>query len=146
MTMRSASITEIMNKKQPDGIDKLGKPYRVLLVDDSSTIRKLAAQMLRSEAFEVCGEAANGEEAVAMYQELKPDAVTMDVNMPVVDGVESLRRLLTYDTDARVVMVTSEGHRDLVIEAIKQGARGYVVKPFQKANLCSKVKKAIEGE
>ncbi len=145
MKMRGDMITEIINVKEPKGKNKDGESYRVLVVDDSSTVRRLGAQMLRSEMFEICGEAADGYEAVQMYKELKPDVVTMDVNMPVMTGIESLREILAHDPKARVVMVTSEGHRDMVIEAMKIGAKGYVVKPFKKDPFCEQLKLAIDS-
>ena len=145
MKMRGDMITEIINVKEPKGKNKDGEPYRVLMVDDSSTVRRLGAQMLRTEMFEICGEAADGYEAFQMYKELKPDVVTMDVNMPVMTGIESLRQILAHDPKARVVMVTSEGHRDMVIEAMKIGAKGYVVKPFKKDPFCEQLKLAIDS-
>ncbi len=145
MKMRGDQITELINVKTPMGQNRGGESYRILMVDDSSTVRRLGAQMLRSELFELCGEAADGFQAVPMYKELKPDAVTMDVNMPVMTGIESLREILAHDSDARIVMATSEGHRDMVIDALKIGAKGYVVKPFKKDPFCGALKKAIEG-
>ncbi len=145
MKMRGDMITEIINVKEPKGKNNDGESYRVLMVDDSSVVRRLGAQMLRSEMFEICGEAADGYEAVQMYKELKPDVVTMDVNMPVMTGIESLRQILAHDPKARVVMVTSEGHRDMVIEAMKIGAKGYVVKPFKKDPFCEQLKLAIDS-
>lgn len=145
MKMRGDMITEIINVKEPKGKNKDGESYRVLMVDDSSVVRRLGAQMLRSEMFEICGEAADGYEAFQMYKELKPDVVTMDVNMPVMTGIESLRQILAHDPKARVVMVTSEGHRDMVIEAMKIGAKGYVVKPFKKDPFCEQLKLAIDS-
>lgn len=145
MKMRGDGITEMINVKEPRGKKKDGSAYRVLMVDDSSTVRKLGSQMLRSEMFEICGEAADGYQAVQMYKELKPDVVTMDVNMPVMNGLESLRQILAHDKDAKVVMVTSEGHRDMVVEAVQLGAKGYVVKPFKKDPFCEQLKLAIDS-
>ena len=145
MKMRGDKLTEIINVKEPRGKNKNGESYRVLMVDDSSTVRKLGAQMLRSEMFEICGEAADGYQAFQAYKELKPDVVTMDVNMPVMNGIEALRQILAYDKNAKVVMVTSEGHRDMVMEAVKLGAKGYVVKPFRKDPFCEQLKLAIDS-
>ncbi len=145
MKMRGDKLTEIINVKEPRGKNKVGVSYRVLMVDDSSTVRKLGAQMLRSEMFEICGEASDGYQAFQVYKELKPDVVTMDVNMPVMNGIEALRQILAYDKNAKVVMVTSEGHRDMVMEAVKLGAKGYVVKPFRKDPFCEQLKLAIDS-
>lgn len=121
------------------------KPYRVLVADDSTTMRKIVGQHLKSEAFEICGEAANGQEALELYKELSPDAVTLDINMPVMNGVDALKKILEYDKNARIVMLTSEGQRETVIDAIKMGARGYIVKPPNKTIVCEKVLYAIDG-
>ena len=145
MKMRGDNLTEIINAKEPRGTNKVGEPYRVLMVDDSSVVRRLGAQMLRSEMFEICGEAEDGYQAFQMYKELLPDVVTMDVNMPVMTGIESLRQILAHDPNAKIVMVTSEGHRDMVMEAVKLGAKGYVVKPFRKDAFCEQLKLAIES-
>jgi len=95
--------------------------------------------------YEICGEAANGQEALDLYKELSPDAVTLDINMPVMDGIDALKAILDFDKNARIIMLTSEGQRDTVIDAIKMGARGYIVKPPNKTIVCEKVKYAIEG-
>jgi two-component system chemotaxis response regulator CheY len=137
------SLADEMIRRDPRGKDKYGRGYRVLIVDDSMTMRRIVSQHLKSEAFEICGEAANGEDALKMYQQLKPDAVTMDVNMPVLSGIETLKRLLKQDPGAKVVMLTSEGHKDVVCEAINLGAKGYVVKPPSKDVVCQKVRDAL---
>ena len=144
MKLREDIMTAINNKK-PEGVNHMEKPYRVLVADDSTTMRKIVGQHLKSEMYEVCGEAANGQEAVELYKELSPDAVTLDINMPVMDGVDALKQILEYDKNARIVMVTSEGQRETVIDAIKVGARGYIVKPPNKAIVCEKVRYAIDG-
>ena len=143
MKVRNESLTELVNAKKPRGQNNGGQSYRVLMVDDSSTVRRLGAQMLRAELFEVCGEAENGLRAVEMYKELVPDVVTMDVNMPVMNGIEALRQILSFDPKAKVVMLTSEGHRDMILEAVKLGAKGYVVKPFRKDPFCEQLMRAL---
>lgn len=144
MKLRDDIMTAI-NSKKPEGISTMEKPYRILVADDSTTMREIVGQHLKSEMYEICGEAANGQEAVELYKELDPDAVTMDINMPVMDGVDALKQILAYDKNARIVMLTSEGQRKTVIDAIKVGARGYIVKPPNKTIVCEKVKYAING-
>ena len=134
-----------IDDKKPGGLKQMEKPYRVLVADDSTTMRKIVGQHLKSEAFEICGEAANGQEALELYKELSPDAVTLDINMPVMNGVDALKKILEYDKNARIVMLTSEGQRETVIDAIKMGARGYIVKPPNKTIVCEKVLYAIDG-
>lgn len=138
-------IMSVMNAKQPSGVRAGDVRYRVLVADDSTTMRKIVSQHLKSEMYEVCGEASNGQEALDLYKELEPDAVTLDINMPVMDGLAALKAILEYDKNARIVMLTSEGQREMVVGAIKVGARGYIVKPPNKAVVCEKVRQAIDG-
>ena len=138
-------LMTVINSKKPEGMRSSESAFRILVADDSTTMRKIVGQHLKSEMYEICGEAANGQEAVELFKELSPDAVTLDINMPIMDGIAALKEILAYDKDARIVMVTSEGQRESVIDAIKMGARGYIVKPPNKAIVCEKVKFAING-
>ena len=117
----------------------------MLVVDDSATMRKIVGQQLRSEAYEICAEASDGAEALERYKELEPDVVTLDINMPNVSGLEALKGILSWDKQAKIVMLTSEGQRDTVLQAVSRGAKGYVVKPPNKAKLCAAVKNALAG-
>ncbi|MDD3023189.1 MAG: response regulator [Syntrophomonadaceae bacterium] len=108
---------------------------RVLIVDDAMFMRKTVRKMLEDNGFEVAGEACNGLEAVKMYQELKPDLVTMDITMPEVDGIASLKMIRKLDPQARVVMMSAMGQASLVTEAIVNGARTFIVKPFQEQHV-----------
>jgi two-component system chemotaxis response regulator CheY len=139
------NIMESLNKKRPEGLNKLDQSYKVLVVDDSSTMRRIIIQQLKSEAYEICGEASNGEEALQLYKEKDPDIVTLDINMPIMDGIEALKRILEYNKNARIVMLTSEGQKETVIDAISLGAKGYIVKPPNKVKVCESVKKALDG-
>ena len=112
------NIMESLNKKRPEGLNKLDQSYKVLVVDDSSTMRRIIIQQLKSEAYEICGEASNGEEALQLYKEKDPDIVTLDINMPIMDGVEALKRILEYNKNARIVMLRSEGHKENVVDEI----------------------------
>ena len=135
----------LMERQAPEGLKSPNQPYRVLVVDDSTTMRKIIAQQLRAQAYEVCGEAEDGLQAIALYKELDPDVVTLDINMPVADGHVALREILAYDRDAKVVMLTSEGQKSTVAEAVSAGASGFVVKPPNKTLLCEKVKQALRA-
>lgn len=144
MKMRD-DIASATNKKPAEGLRPSGTPYRILVADDSTTMRKIVGQHLKSEAYEICGEAANGQDAIELYKELEPDAVTLDINMPIASGIEALKAILAFDKDARIVMLTSEGQKATVIDALKIGARGYIVKPPNKAIVCEKIRQAIKG-
>ena len=104
---------------------------RVLIVDDSSFMRRLIKNIITKNGYEVVGEAANGVEGVAKYTELKPDIVTMDVIMDEMNGLDALKRILENDPNATVVMVSSMGQDIIVKDAIRIGAKGYILKPYE---------------
>jgi two-component system chemotaxis response regulator CheY len=107
---------------------------RVLVVDDSAFMRNLLKQVLAGE-HEVVGEAENGVEAVELYRELQPDVVTMDIVMPIRDGIEATAEIKSFDPSAVVVMCTSVGQEEKMRAAVQAGADGYITKPFQKPNV-----------
>lgn len=115
---------------------------KVLLVDDAAFMRMRCARLLQEEGHEVL-EAANGREAVEVYQAHRPDAVLMDITMPEMDGLEALRAIRAIDPQARVAMLTAMGQQAIVIEAIKCGARDFVVKPFERERVLAAVAKLI---
>jgi two-component system chemotaxis response regulator CheY len=132
-------------RKLPEGINEIGEPYKVLIVDDSSTMRQIIKRALMSEMYSICGEASDGSQAVEMFKNLDPDIVTLDINMPHKDGLQALKEIRQYDKNAKVVMLTSESDRSSVIEAIAFGATGYIAKPPDRATLCNKVKQALNS-
>jgi len=142
-----SNVTNVMatiNKRDPIGVNaKSGEAYKVLIVDDSTVMRKIIAQILRSEAFDIVAEASNGEEGVQLYAQHKPDIVTMDVNMPVMNGLAALKKILETDPNARVVMLTSESEQKMVLEAVQSGAKNYVVKPPDRGILLDKIKASL---
>lgn len=104
---------------------------KILVVDDAKVIRMIIRQVLTRNGFEIIGEAGNGREALEKYKELRPDAVTMDIVMPEVDGIQGLKEILAFDKQAKVVMISAIDQKDALLEAIRQGAVDYVVKPFE---------------
>lgn len=133
-----------INRKEPFGRKKDGTHYRVLVVDDSSVMRKMLVQILKSDDYEIVAEAADGAEAVEKYMSLKPDVVTMDFNMPNMDGIKALADIQKFDSQARVIMLTSEGQKEKVLEAITSGARDHVVNPPERATFLDKVKACLQ--
>ena len=105
-------------------------------------------QHLKSEAYEVCGEATNGLEAFDLYKELSPDVVTLDVNMPIMDGLTLVKRIREDPVYAEVpiIMISTEGAQKEVLEALKAGVNDYIVKPFTPAILVEKLKAVIDGQ
>jgi two-component system chemotaxis response regulator CheY len=109
---------------------------KILVVDDASFMRTVLKDIIKSNglATEVL-EAGDGVEGVKAYKTSKPNLVTMDVNMPRADGIQALRAIMKIDPTAKVVMVTSFEQKQIVQDAMKLGARDYIVKPFDKTTV-----------
>ena len=116
---------------------------RILVVDDAAFMRKMVKDALAAAGHEVVGEAGNGVEAVARYQELKPDLMTLDITMPEKDGLAALADIMGGDPSARVVMCSALGQETKVVQALKLGAKDFVVKPFQADRVVEAVGKAL---
>ncbi len=115
---------------------------RILITDDALFMRVTLKNILMQNGYEVVGEAANGAESVAMYAQLRPDVVTMDITMPEMDGLTALKAIRAADPDARVVMCTAMGQKSMVVEAIQAGAKDFIVKPFQPDRVVEALTKA----
>ncbi len=115
---------------------------KILVVDDAEFLRVRITKMLTGNGHEVM-EADNGAKAVAKYRENRPDAVLMDVTMPEMDGLAALKEIRSGDPNARVVMLTALGQESVVLEAIKSGARDFVVKPFEPDRVLAAMKRAL---
>ncbi len=118
---------------------------KILVVDDAKVIRMVIKQILTRHGFQIAGEAGNGREALEKYKELKPDAVTMDIIMPEVDGIQGLKEILAFDKQAKVIMISAIDQRDSLTDAIRNGATDYVVKPFEDDRMVTALKN-IFGE
>jgi len=114
---------------------------RVLVVDDAAFMRMMLKDILTKNGYEVVGEAANGNEAVEKYRELKPDVVTMDITMPEKDGIAAVREIMALDSNARIIMCSAMGQQAMVMEAIQAGARDFIVKPFQQERVIQALQK-----
>jgi two-component system chemotaxis response regulator CheY len=115
----------------------------VLIVDDLAFIKIVLRDILEKSGFRVVGEASNGEEAITMYQDKRPDAVLMDITMPGMDGLTALKRIREIDPGARVIICSALGQQRLIVQAIQLGARDFIVKPFQPQRVISSLKKAL---
>jgi two-component system chemotaxis response regulator CheY len=116
---------------------------RVLVVDDAAFMRKMLGDALSKGGHEVVGEAGNGVEAVDRFLSLKPDVTTLDITMPERDGIAALKEILSLDPAARIVMCSALGQESKVLEAIKAGAKDFVVKPFQPERVVDAIGKAL---
>lgn len=114
---------------------------KILIVDDSRTSRKMLRNILESNGHEIIDEAVNGQEGVQKFQALKPDVVTLDITMPVVDGVEALNMIKALDPESKVVMVTAAGQKNKMIECIKAGANEFLTKPFEQQEIVDVINK-----
>ena len=109
----------------------------VVVVDDSKLSRKILRNILEEAGYAVIAEATDGEEGIAAYLQFKPDVVTMDITMPNMNGMESLKEILAMDKKAQVVMISAAGQQKKIIEAIKLGAKRFIAKPFEKDDVIS---------
>ena len=116
---------------------------RVLVVDDAAFMRKMITDALTKGGQEGVGEAGNGSEAVDRFQSLKPELTTLDITMPEKDGLAALAEIMAIDPNAKVVMCSALGQEGKVLEAVKLGARDFVVKPFQADRVLEAVGKAL---
>ncbi|WP_291632448.1 response regulator [Clostridium sp.] len=116
---------------------------RVLIVDDAAFMRMMIKDILEKNGFEVVGEANNGIKAVELYKAEKPDVVTMDITMPDMDGIEAVKVIKAFDPAAKIIMCSAMGQQSMVMDAIRAGARDFIVKPFQADRVLEAIKKVV---
>lgn len=104
---------------------------KILLVDDAAFMRMMLKDTLKKNGYTDVYEAVDGLDAVSKYDEISPDLVIMDITMPNMDGLEALKAITTKHPDARIVMCSAMGQEAMVVEAIKLGAKDFIVKPFK---------------
>ncbi len=102
----------------------------VLVVDDSIIVRRNLKVILSQAGHRVVAEASNGKEAYGEYERHRPDIITMDITMPVMNGIESVKKIISAFPDARVVMISALDQRNMVFEALENGAKHYIIKPI----------------
>ena len=131
-----------INERPPEGLRDDGTPYKILVVDDSIFVTKQLGQILTSEGYEVVAIAGDGLEGVEKYKALGSagvDLVTMDITMPKMDGLEALEKIVAYDKNAKVVMISALGKEDLVKQALLLGAKNYIVKPLDRKKVLERI-------
>ena len=116
---------------------------KVLIVDDAAFMRMMIKDILEKNGFEVVGEASNGLVAVDLYKKEKPDVVTMDITMPDMDGIEAVKAIKEFDPAAKVIMCSAMGQQSMVMDAIKAGAKDFIVKPFQADRVLEAINKVL---
>jgi two-component system chemotaxis response regulator CheY len=144
--MKTKADFPSINEREPQGKREDGSPYKVLVIDDSMFVTKQISQILTSEGFEVVGTAGDGEEGVEKYKEVYPnvDIVTMDITMPKLDGVTALQKILEFDKEARVVMISALGKQDLVKKSLMLGAKNYIVKPLDRSKVLERILQSLQ--
>lgn len=116
---------------------------RVLVVDDAAFMRMMIKDILSKNGYEIVGEAENGAKAIERYVELKPDLTTMDITMPEKDGISAVKEIKQMDPNAKIIMCSAMGQQAMVIDAIRSGARDFIVKPFQPDRVLEAVRKVV---
>lgn len=136
-----------INARRPDGLRPDGSAYKILIVDDSMFVKKQLTQILGSEGYEIVDTASHGAEAVEKYKEHHPDIdlVTMDITMPGMDGVTALEKIIEFDKDALIVMISALGKQDLVKKSFMLGAKNYIIKPLDRKKVLERLKSTLEA-
>lgn len=119
---------------------------KALIVDDAAFMRLALKAMLERNGFEIVGEAENGDMGVKKYKELKPDIVTMDITMPVMNGLEALKEIKAFDPEAKVVMFSAMGQESYIREAVMLGAKSFIVKPLKEEHVVKVLTKVLGAQ
>jgi two-component system chemotaxis response regulator CheY len=119
---------------------------RLLVVDDAMLMRKMIRDLATEAGWDVVGEARDGQEAIELYESLRPDLVTMDLVMPRVTGIEALRAIRSHDPGARVIVVTALDQKQMLMESIHHGAVDFIVKPFDRSRFLEMMRKLAAQE
>lgn len=106
-----------------------------LVVDDAIFMRTVLKKILTEAEFNVVGEAGNGIQAIEMAKQLQPDIMTLDITMPEMDGIEAIEKILEVSPNTKIIMCSAMGQHSKVVEAIKKGAKDFIIKPFEKTRV-----------
>lgn len=116
---------------------------KILICDDTMFMRKILKELLVNNGYEVVGEAENGKVAVEKYDMLKPDLILMDITMPEMDGITALNKIMEKDSNAKVIICSAMGQENMVISAIRGGAKDFIVKPFENERVTQAIANVI---
>jgi two-component system chemotaxis response regulator CheY len=120
------------------------KKISFVIVDDAVFMRTIIKKMIEQvDGYTVLGEAANGREAIEAAKKYQPDIMTLDITMPEMDGIVAVPEILKESPRTRIIMVSAMGQQSMVIEAIKMGAKDFVIKPFEKSRVYQAIKNVL---
>lgn len=117
----------------------------ILIVDDSQFMRMIIKNILEQNGIKVAGEAINGYDAIEKYKKLKPEIVTMDLTMQGISGIEAVESILKYDEKAKIIICSAMGQKSVINEAVKAGAKGFVIKPFEEEEFLKEFFRVMKG-
>lgn len=119
---------------------------KVMIVDDSLIFRVNLKRILEKHGYQIVAEAVNGQDAVEKYEKFQPDLTTMDITMPILDGISALKEIRLINGDAKVVMISAMGQETKIIESINNGARHFIVKPFKEIDVINVIESILDAE
>lgn len=119
---------------------------KILIADDTTLMREMLKAALNPDEFQIVGEATTGLQAVEFYKEKKPDLLILDINMPKMNGIDALTEVIKYDPDANVIMCSDQKYENMIVLAIKKGAKDFVIKPFTASDVKIAVAKIFNQE
>ncbi len=116
---------------------------RILIVDDAILIRLMLKDILETNGYAIVGEADEADQAFEIYQETQPDLVTMDITLTSSSGIDAIRNILKYDNNARIVVISALEQKKVIMEALKYGAKDFIIKPFEEDRVINSVKNLL---
>ena len=118
----------------------------ILIADDTNLMREMLKAALDPEKYQIVGEAVTGQQAVEFYKEKKPDLLILDINMPKMNGIDALTEVMAYDPNANVIMCSDQKYQNMIVMALKKGAKDFVVKPFTSSDVIVAVNKIFNED
>ncbi len=110
---------------------------KILIVDDAMLMRLMLRDIFEGNGYEVAGEAEDADQALELYKETHPDLVTMDITLTTSSGIEAISKILSYDSNARIIVISALEQRKVIMEALRLGARDFIIKPFEEERVLS---------
>ncbi len=119
---------------------------KILIADDTVLMREMLKAALNPEEYQIVGEATTGIQAVELYKEKQPDLLILDINMPKMNGIDALTEVIKYDPKANVIMCSDQKYENMIVMAIKKGAKDFVIKPFTSSDVKVAVNKIFNQD